>query len=251
MAKKIKRLTSVTDTIDCACLIHDTLYDWSYVDKLYRGLERNLTPTVRMHVFTESNRFVPANYIRHDLEEWEGVRGPKRSWWYKIQLFNSNHWNTDWSQMLYFDLDSVITGNLDWLWNVNRDRFWAARDFQYLMKSSRWKINSSVMWFDPCKYNYVYTDFDLKQIINNPRCPWHGDQDYIFSKVKDDVSYYSTDQIVSYRWQVKEGGMDFRYRKPLNPGGDSTIDSKTSIVIFHGNPKPHEVNDSLISRHWR
>ena len=45
--------------------------------------------------------------------------------------------------------------------------------------------------------------------------------------------------------------MDFRYRKPLNPGGDSTIDSKTSIVIFHGNPKPHEVNDSLISRHWR
>ena len=107
MAKKIKRLTRVTDTIDCACLIHDTLYDWSYVDKLYRSLERNLTPTVRMHVFTESNRFVPANYVRHDLEEWEGVRGPKRSWWYKIQLFNSKHWNPDWSQMLYFDLDSV------------------------------------------------------------------------------------------------------------------------------------------------
>ena len=44
MAKKIKRLTRVTDTIDCACLIHDTLYDWSYVDKLYRSLDRNLTP---------------------------------------------------------------------------------------------------------------------------------------------------------------------------------------------------------------
>jgi len=153
--------------------------------------------------------------------------------------------------MLYFDLDTVIVGNLDWLWNVNRSRFWAARDFQYLMKSTRWKINSSVMWFDPFKYSYVYKDFDLKQIINNPRCPWHGDQDYIFSKVKDDVSYYSTDQIQSYRWEVKEGGMNFRYRKPMNPGSASVLNAETSILIFHGNPKPHQVSDVLILEHWR
>ena len=251
MAKKIKRLTGVSDTIDCACLIHDTLYDWSYVDKLYNSLCRNLTPTVRMHVYTESTRHVPEPYIRHNLEEWEGVRGPKRSWWYKIQLFNPIHMLPDQGQMLYFDLDTVIVGNIDWLWNVNRDRFWAARDFQYLMKSSRWKINSSVMWFDPLKYSYVFKEFDIKQIVNNARCPWHGDQDYIFSKVKDDVNYYSTDQILSYRWQVKEGGFDFRYRKPINPGAESTISGTASVLIFHGNPKPHEVTDRLILSHWR
>ena len=251
MAKKIKRLTGVSDTIDCACLIHDTLYDWSYVDKLYNSLCRNLTPTVRMHVYTESTRHVPEPYIRHNLEEWEGVRGPKRSWWYKIQLFNPIHMLPDQGQMLYFDLDTVIVGNIDWLWNVNRDRFWAARDFQYLMKSSRWKINSSVMWFDPLRYSYVFKEFDIKQIVNNARCPWHGDQDYIFSKVKDDVNYYSTDQIVSYRWQVKEGGFDFRYRKPINPGAESTIPGTASVLIFHGNPKPHEVTDRLILSHWR
>jgi len=251
MAKKIKRLTGVSDTIDCACLIHDTLYDWSYVDKLYNSLCRNLTPKVRMHVYTESTRHVPEPYIRHNLEEWEGVRGPKRSWWYKIQLFNPIHMLSDQGQMLYFDLDTVIVGNIDWLWNVNRDRFWAARDFQYLMKSSRWKINSSVMWFDPLKYSYVFKEFDIKQIVNNARCPWHGDQDYIFSKVKDDVNYYSTDQIVSYRWQVKEGGFDFRYRKPINPGAESTIPGTASVLIFHGNPKPHEVTDRLILSHWR
>ena len=251
MAKKIKRLTGVSDTIDCACLIHDTLYDWSYVDKLYNSLCRNLTPTVRMHVYTESTRHVPQPYIRHNLEEWEGVRGPKRSWWYKIQLFNPIHMLPDQGQMLYFDLDTVIVGNIDWLWNVNRDRFWAARDFQYLMKSSRWKINSSVMWFDPLKYSYVFKEFDTKQIVNNARCPWHGDQDYIFSKVKDDVNYYSTDQILSYRWQVKEGGFDFRYRKPINPGAESTITGTASVLIFHGNPKPHEVTDRLILSHWR
>jgi len=250
MAKKIKRLTGVDDVIDCACLIHDTLYDWTYVDRLYRSLCRNLTPTVRMHVYTESTRHVPAPYIKHDLEEWDGVRGPKRSWWYKVQLFNPEHCLKDQGQMLYFDLDTVIVGNIDWLWQVNRDRFWAARDFKYLMKSSKWAINSSVMWFDPRQYQYVYREFDLKQIVNNPRCPWHGDQDYIWEKVKEHVSFYDTDRILSYRWQVMEGGYDFRYRKHLDPGAASILDSAASVLIFHGNPKPHEVKDNLINQHW-
>ena len=167
MVDKIKKRTGVGEYIDCACLIHHTLYDWSYVDKLYNSLCRNLTPTVRLHVYTESNRFVPANYIRHDIEEWEGIRGPKSSWWYKVQLFNSKHWPKRATKMLYFDLDTVIVGNIDWLWQMDADKFWAPRDFKYLMKSSRWCINSSVMWFDPKQYHYVYKNFDLKSVVNN------------------------------------------------------------------------------------
>lgn len=251
MVDKIAKRTGVGEYIDCACLIHDTLYDWSYVDKLYNSLCRNLTPTVRMHVYTESTRYVPKGYIKHDLEEWDGVRGPKRSWWYKVQLFNSRSWGRKTTKMLYFDLDTVIVGNIDWLWQGNQDKFWAPRDFKYLMKSSRFSINSSVMWFDPRKYNYVFADFDLKMIVNNPRCPWHGDQDYIYSKIKDDVAFYDTNRILSYRWQVSEGGYDFRYRKPLNIGSPSLIQDDVSVLIFHGSPKPHEVSDPLILAHWK
>jgi len=251
MVDKIKKRTGVGEYIDCACLIHDTLYDWSYVDKLYRSLQRNLTPEVRMHVFTESTRFVPANYTRHDLEEWEDVRGPKRSWWYKVQLFNNKHWTRDCTKMLYFDLDTVVVSNIDWLWQMDAGRFWAPRDFKYLMKSSRYCINSSVMWFDPNKYAYVYNEFDLKMIVNNPRCPWHGDQDYIYAKVKDDVAFYDSNRIVSYRWEVKEGGYNFRYRRHNNIGAPSIPTNQTSVLIFHGNPKPHDCNDEYIFQHWR
>ena len=160
-------------------------------------------------------------------------------------------WGRKATKMLYFDLDTVIIGNIDWLWQGNQDRFWAPRDFKYLMKSSRFSLNSSVMWFDPRKYNYVYNDFDLKMIVNNPRCPWHGDQDYIYSKVKDDVSFYDTDRILSYRWQVAEGGFDFRYRKPLNKGAPSVVADNVAVLIFHGSPKPHEVQDPLVLNHWR
>jgi len=203
-----------------------------------------------MHVYTESTRHVPAPYIKHALEEWDGVRGPKRSWWYKIQLFNTQNCLKDQVKMLYFDLDTVIVGNIDWLWQVNKDKFWAARDFKYLMKSSKWAINSSVMWFDIKDYAYVYNEFDPKSIIDNPRCPWHGDQDYIFEKVKNDVAFYNSDQILSYRWQVMHGGYDFRYRKHKDPGAASVVPPEASVLIFHGNPKPHEVKDNIISQHW-
>ena len=45
--------------------------------------------------------------------------------------------------------------------------------------------------------------------------------------------------------------MDFRYRKPINPGSESAVKADTSVIIFHGTPKPHEVQDKLIFEHWR
>jgi len=88
-------------------------------------------------------------------------------------------------------------------------------------------------------------------VVNNPRCPWHGDQDYIYSQVKDDVAFYDTNRILSYRWQAREGGYDFRYRKPLNQGGETVINPDTSVLIFHGDPKPHNCKDPFIFQHWR
>jgi hypothetical protein len=69
--------------IDCACVIHGTGYDWIYVEQLRNMLSRNLSREVRLHVYTEASRSVPAPYIKHELTDW-GISGPKRSWWYKI-----------------------------------------------------------------------------------------------------------------------------------------------------------------------
>ena len=164
MAKKIKRLLG-ENVIDCACLIHDTLYDFAYVDKLYKALCRNLTPEVKLHVYTESNRNVPAPYIKHSLEEWPGIRGPKSSWWYKVQLFNPEQHR---GNLLYFDLDTIIVNNIDWIWQLPQNYFWAVRDFKYLFKSRRATINSSVMWFNLQKYNYVYqlTNASINLLLN-------------------------------------------------------------------------------------
>ena len=99
--------------IDCACVIHGSGYDWPYVERLYNMLCRNLSAEVRLHVYTEHDRSVPPHMVKHILDDW-GISGPKRSWWYKMQLFNPAHFA---GNLLYFDLDVVIANQLNWIPN--------------------------------------------------------------------------------------------------------------------------------------
>ncbi len=247
MAKKIKRLLGGVNEIHCACVIHDTKYDFTYVDKLYRALCRNLTPDVILHVYTESNRPVPAPYVKHTLEEWPGVRGPKKSWWYKIQLFNPDYHS---GQLLYFDLDTVIVDNIDWIWKLSQSHFWAVRDFKYLFRSRRVTLNSSVMWFNTELYRHIYTEFDSKNITKSVG-KFHGDQDYIHTKVcGNKLRYFDSELVQSYKWQVKEGGYNFTKRQHFKPGEITWPSSNTSILVFHGSPNPHEENHPLLKDNW-
>jgi len=248
MDKQTKRLLKQGHLLEihCACLIHDTKYDIEYVNKLYRALCRNLTPKVILHVFTESNRNIPSEYIKHDLVEWPNVRGPRKSWWYKVQIFDPAHYK---GNMLYFDLDTVIVGNIDWIWKLPGNCFWAVKDFKHLFKNRRRiTINSSVMWFNTKKYHYILKDFDLS-VTKTGR--FHGDQDYIDSKLDPTrLRYFDTNRIKSYKWEVKEGGYDFRRRKHNNPGETTWPADDTSVLVFHGNPNPEDENHPLLQQHW-
>lgn len=241
------KIGPVPEVVDCACLIHDVQYGWEYVDRLYNSLCRNLTPQVRMHVYSEKHRIVPSHMIHHELIEWTGIRGPKKSWWYKIQLFDPKHHQ---GPMMYFDLDTVITGNIDWIWRLPTDRFWAIRDFKYLFRPGRQALNSSVMWFDPAQWNRVYQEFDPEEVLKR-RGAWHGDQDFIQEKIPPSrVGYFDTARVKSWRWEVQEGGYDFKTKKHKIPGSLARIPDLASVLVFHGNPKPHEITDPGILQYW-
>jgi hypothetical protein len=90
---------NISGPIDCACVIHSDAYSWDYVERLYSMLSRHLSLGVRLHVYTEADRPVPAPFIKHALDDWE-ISGPRRSWWYKLQLFDSEKFS---GSLLYFD----------------------------------------------------------------------------------------------------------------------------------------------------
>lgn len=236
------------NTVDCACVIHGTAYNWIYVDRLYNMLKSNCSYDIRMHVFTELTREVPAPYIKHALTDWPGIAGPKKAWWYKMQLFNPTQIK---GRVLYFDLDTVIVGNIDWIWDLSDRYFWAIRDFKHLWRTTWTGINSSVMLWDIEKFQWIWEDFNNKNILATAR-QFHGDQDYINSMLDDsNRRFFQEGAIKSWRWQIKDGGFNVTTRLYNRPDAGTVLDPVTKILIFHGNPKPHEIQDPVILKYWK
>jgi len=239
--------TITTAPIDCACVIHGDAYPWTYVEKLHNMLNRHITPGVRLHVYTEADRSVPEPYIKHVLEDWR-IAGHKRSWWYKMQLFNPAHHA---GPLLYFDLDVVVTGNLDWIWQTPTNYFWSIRDFKHLWKPNFYGINSSIMWWNTTKYSHIWEIFKQQKLDQVMR-KYHGDQDYITDAIPvRDRRFFETDRVQSWRWQCLDGGYNFGKKQHLAPNTGTQVLPTTSIMIFHGHPKPAQIDDLIITQHWR
>jgi hypothetical protein len=246
MAKTLE-LAPVTGPINCACVIHGNVYGWEYVDRLYAMLDRHITEEIRLHVYTEAARSVPAPYIKHELTDW-GISGPKRSWWYKMQLFNSNLFA---GPLLYFDLDTVIVKNIDWIWQLPVRYFWTVQDFKYLWRPTHQGINSSIMWWDTRRFEHVWQGFQRQQVRDVIK-KYHGDQDYITQAVDpSQLRFLDQQRVKSWRWQCLDGGYNFKKRMYQTPNSGTVISNNDSVLIFHGKPKPSEITDPIILYHWK
>lgn len=245
--KVVPEKPKTIDVVDCACVIHGDAYSWTYVERLHNMLQRNLTLPIRFHVYTEPKRVVPSNWIKHELEIWPGFDGAKRAWWYKIQLFNPAHHI---GPLLYFDLDTVIVNNIDWIPQLPTRYFWAIKEFKSLWRPTINTANSSVMWWDTTNFSSVWQDFTKKNMVNIAR-QYHGDQDYISARIEPKRRrFFDSNRILSWRWQAHDGGYNFKKRCAISPGTGTKIDSNCSVLVFHGQPKPHQIAEPVITANW-
>ena len=242
-----KLVAQSVEPIDCACVIYGTAYNWTYVDRLYNMLNRHITPDIRLHVYTEHDRAVPPHMIKHALTEWSIVQ-PRRAWWYKMQLFNPEHHS---GPLLFFDLDTVIVRNIDWIWQQPTAYFWAARDFKYLWRPNYTGLNSSIMWWNTQQYRHVWDTF-VQQDLTTVMQKYHGDQDYISAAISQKQRrLLDQTRVQSWRWQCLDGGYNFRKRCHYSPGSGTTVGNSTSVMVFHGQPKPLDVQDPVLDMHWQ
>jgi hypothetical protein len=234
--------------LDCACVIHGDAYPWIYVENLYEMLLRNLDCDVRFHVFTEPDRVVPTGWHKHDLEIWPEIRPPLHAWWYKMQMFDPRHRFP--GPLLYLDLDVVISGDLNWLRTLDHDAFWAIRDFRYLWRPTWQGINSSMMYWKPARYAKIWQDFCRRSVLERAK-EFHGDQDFLTRYIPAErLRFFDADTIKSYRWQIKDGGMNPGSRKYLRPDAGAVIPPATRVIVFHGQPKPLDIADPVIQSLW-
>lgn len=232
--------------IDCACVIYGNKYHPVYIERLYNQLCRAFSVPVTLHVLTEASRKVNSPYVKHDLVDWN-IKHSKLAWWYKLQLFNPEFFS---GPVLYFDLDVVIVNSLDWIFSLPQDYFWSIKDFRHLWRPASTLMNSSMMYWSADKYHQIYTDLTLAK-LDKLMSIHRGDQEYLSTIIQPPaLRFFGLDRVISWRWQAQEGGYDFSTRAHRKPGYPAVVSKDTSVIVFHGDPKPHEVADPLIVKHW-
>lgn len=199
------------------CLKWGTKYSTEYVNKLYAGVKRNTTLPFTFHCFTEDATGIHEDVVIHPLK-FTGIDG----WWNKLYLF-SNEIDLD-GRVLFIDLDTLITGNIDDIMRIDtgfvmiKDFFWPRQNWH----------GSGLMSFETKQNPEIWNTF-----IANPQAAVqslhpHGDQRWIV-KFVDKVTLWQDlvpNQVVSYKIHCANG-----------------LPKDARIVCYHGAPSiPQSIN---------
>lgn len=204
--------------INVICLKVGDKYSSEYVNKLYDQTKKNLSVPFRFVCFTENINGLNKNIETKPLLTTDTkIRG----WFHKLSFFQSKLYDLS-GIVLYLDLDVIITNNIEEMIYPS-DKLTIIEDWLYKKIGQR-KYNSSIMKWTLGQYKNLFNDY-LKNYNLNKKLI--GDQDFITEYIKD-VYFWPDKWILSYKLHK------VYYEIP----------KETKIVVFHGNPKPHEIKSS-------
>ena len=190
-----------------ACVCVGERYGDEYVTRLRDGVARNLK---------DEHRFVALTDRQIEGVECVPVPPMLEGWWAKLWLFAPGVF-PDGSRVLYFDLDTVITGNLSAHAAYAGD-FAILRDFYRPLG-----MGSAVMSWVAGACDDIW---DQWLCFGAPRFAG-GDQKWI------EIARPNAD-----RWQDMMPGKTVSYKADCGDGPPPSA----SVVCFHGLPRPHQVN---------
>jgi hypothetical protein len=215
--------------IHCICIKFGAKYNSEYVNKLFRGIKRNTTKEFLFTCFTDNSDGLDSAIeikslplVRNDLFAKIGL--------YNKELYNEN------DQIFYFDLDTVIVGLLDEIFEYSGD-FMILRDFY-----RRNGFGSGLMSWRPHAVDHMAKNY------RGQRCA-HGDQGWPEQQYPgaDIWQKQYPEKVISYKVHVQNKG---RNRPGWTQHGGSL--QTASIVCFHGRPMPHDVaNLDWMQENWK
>lgn len=148
-------------------------------------------------------------------------------WWSKLALFRDDLFPRG-DRVLFFDLDTVITGAIDQIAAWDGEGLAILQDF-YRPNG----LQSSVMAWRAGEHSEIWESYlAAGWPTNDPR----GDQRWIEQNL-------SVRKVVL--WQALFPKMFVSYKQTRG------IPQAASVVVFHGLPRPHDVTEGWVPRVWR
>jgi hypothetical protein len=222
-----------------------TKFSADYVNRLRNMVERNLTLPHQFVCLTDDPRD-----LHQDIRVLDLYRKDLEYEWTKLLLFDRLPIE---GIALYFDLDVVITDNIDCLVQY-RPEDPCVGLLEWLPHQA--VFNTSVMRFHINRYHHVLDSFDKK--VAKGRLQEHREPDpYLGERVvyRDGDRRYIEQRWVSRqlypRNEIREHGFPEQWVLSYKKHGREGLPPGCKVMVFHGSPKPHEVEADYVWEHWR
>lgn len=199
-----------------------------------KWLRNQLPQDIEVLCFTDMGIHIAGVTVVPLSKDWSKCKG----WWAKIELFRPDIKE----DLLYFDLDTVITGDIR--------EILAFRSRQIVMLTDFWRpanLMSSIMFIPHAAKAAVWSAFfrQPRYYINHCKKPdcW-GDQGFLQLVLGNTSRWQDVfpDWFVSYKTHVVKYG-ESPWANKRHSIGDGSLPADARVVVFHGNPRPRQVNE--------
>ncbi|MGB5093443.1 MAG: hypothetical protein WBN97_09065 [Parvibaculum sp.] len=214
---------------------YGSAYSADYVNRMFSMLRRHLDEDFVAWCITENPKGLGRSI--KTIKPLFNVPG----WWNKLFLFSPAMPK---GEILYLDLDQIITGNITPLLVACRQSEAKLVTYRDPLKWMGSEINSSWLYYRHPELAFIYDAFrkDLPQVLKLEG----GDQLYIWQHLKD-VDFIDD--------AMPKGVQSFKFQLCATIGGGYSIpmriDPAVRVINFDGHPKPHELgNVPWVQQHW-
>ena len=227
--------------INVVCINWGDKYPVNYVTYLYNMIKRHRSQPFEFYCLTDNIHHYQKPII--PIKLLSGYQG----WWNKMQLFKDDILPI--GEYLYCDLDIVIVDNIDCIFQ--HQGFGIIRDFvnpDHNILGGK-EYNSSVMRFtqNMALWHFFQKNISRWQKIQK-KIPFFGDQNVIgsFLNQQNYSNAFPDEWIWSFKVGVSRGKHDIKSNIWLG----KEIPKHGKICVFHGNPKPSDVDIAWVTQHW-
>ena len=202
-------------------------YGSKYVNRLYKSIKRHTKKYTKVYCFTDNVLGINQNIICKPLPRISLPDEISYTPWRKMSLWQYPLYDLE-GDVLFLDLDLVITGNLDRFFDFKRGSYCVIENWTQMEQNIG---NTSCFRFPVGKYNSIFEKFE-----QNPRKYWkryHIEQIYISDQIKNQV-FWPKEWCQSFKHNLLPN-WPFRIWQPAK------LPKETSIVAFTGKPDPEDV----------
>ncbi|WP_409434028.1 hypothetical protein ACJ3XI_05875 [Litorimonas sp. RW-G-Af-16] len=208
------------------CMKWGTRYGAEFVNRLYNAVQRNTKRDTRLVCLTDDTTGINPNVVCADIPEINLPKELINTPWRKLTLWKAPLVDLS-GDVLFLDLDLVITGSIDALFDYEPGRFCVIRNWTQLKDSIG---NTSCFRFPVGKYTHIY---DRIQADPDPILAKYRIEQVYISREIEDMVFWPTLWCASFKHTLMP-------RWPMNFFKTPKLPRDTKIVAFTGKPDQDE-----------